>query len=81
MAMTLEQISLEVLGLPTKHRAILAEKILRSLDEDETTTGNMEALWQEEAERRWRAFQEGTAKCRPADEVLRDLRASLKGQQ
>jgi len=75
MAMTLEQISLEVLGLPAKHRAILAEKILRSLDED--AEANTEELWKEEAERRWKEIQDGTAKCRPAEDVLRDVRASL----
>ena len=46
--MTLEQISLEVLGLPTKHRAILAEKILQSLDDE--TESDIEKLWQDEAE-------------------------------
>ena len=77
--MTLEQISLEVLGLPTKHRAILAERILQSLDDE--ADGNIEKLWQEEAERRWEEIQAGTAICRPAEEVFRDLRASLKSSK
>jgi hypothetical protein len=37
-----------------------------------------ELLWVEEAERRFKEIQEGTAICRPAKEVLRDARAKLK---
>lgn len=76
MAMTLEQISLEVLGPPTQQRALLAEKILQSLDDE--TESDVEKLWQDEAERRWEEIKAGTAKCRPAEEVQRDLRASLQ---
>ncbi len=76
MAMTLEQISLEVLGLPTKHRAILAEKILRSLDED--AESEVEKLWKIEIDRRWKEIQNGTAVCIPAEEVMKEAYASLK---
>lgn len=76
MAMTLEQISLEVLGLPTKHRALLAEKILQSLDHE--TEPNIKKLWQEEVDRRWREIQDGTVACIPAEEVMREAYASLK---
>jgi len=58
------------------HRAILAEKILRSLDED--ADAYIEALWKEEAERRWKESQDGAAKCRPAEEVMREAYASLE---
>jgi hypothetical protein len=37
-----------------------------------------ELLWIEEAERRLKEIQEGTATCRPAEDVLRDVRAKLK---
>ena len=76
MAMTLEQISLEVLGLPTKHRALLAEKILQSLDHE--TEPNVKKLWQEEVDRRWREIQDGAVTCIPAEEVMREAYASLK---
>jgi hypothetical protein len=39
-----------------------------------------ELLWIEEAERRLKEIQEGTATCRPAEDVLRDARAKIKKQ-
>ena len=48
----------------------------RSLDEE--ADRNLEKLWQDEAERRWEEIKAGTAICRPAEEVLRDLRAGLQ---
>lgn len=75
MAMTLEQIALEALGLPVKHRAILAEKLLLSLEED--ADSDVEEKWMKEVERRWQEIQYGTAVCIPAEEVLQRLRAGL----
>jgi hypothetical protein len=39
---------------------------------------NTELLWAEEAKRRFKEIQEGTAICKPARYVLRDARAKLK---
>lgn len=43
MSMPIEQLTVELLGLPTQHRALLAEKLISSLDD--TTMPDTEALW------------------------------------
>jgi hypothetical protein len=75
MAMTIEQISLELLSLPTQYRALLAHKLITSLEDDVTfDTGT---LWIREAERRFKEIQDGAVLCRPAEDVLRDARKKL----
>ena len=69
MAMTVEQIAFEALGLPATSRAALAEKLIASLDETEDP--DADALWRQEIERREREIDEGKVKCIPADEALR----------
>lgn len=72
-AMEPNQIEAAALNLDARSRASLAEKLLRSLDnlsEDEA-----DALWAEEAERRDAEMDLGANSGRPAEEVLRDIRA------
>jgi hypothetical protein len=78
MPMTIEQITLELLGLPAQYRALLAEKLLSSLED--SIVSDTESLWIKEAERRFKEIQEGTVICRPAEEVLRDAREKLKAK-
>jgi putative addiction module component (TIGR02574 family) len=59
------------LGLPPENRAVLAEKLLESLENE--GDGDIKAAWAEEAERRVRALKEGALKTIPGDEVLRSL--------
>lgn len=73
--MTLEQLTIELLGLPAKARASLAETLLISLDED--AGGEMDALWAREAERRLHEAEEGGVNLRPAKAVLEDARSRL----
>ena len=40
MPLTIEKIALELLGLPAESRALLAEKLIESLDEKEDTDTN-----------------------------------------
>jgi putative addiction module component (TIGR02574 family) len=55
------------LRLPANDRAVLAERLLASLDDlDEHES---DRLWGEEAERRLAAYRDGTAGARPAEEV------------
>lgn len=79
MSMTIEQLTIELLGLPVQYRALLAEKLIASLDEK--VVPDNEALWIKEAERRFKEIQDGTAVCRPAEDVLRDVRAKLATPQ
>lgn len=72
--MSTEEVESEALKLSPKDRARLAERLLQSLEDltDEENT----RLWAEEAERRGAAWDETVA--RPAADVLRDARSSLK---
>ena len=76
MSATVEKIALELLGLPTKSRALLAEKLIESLDEKQDK--NVESLWIKEARRRSKEIKSGKVKCKPAKDVLREARMKLK---
>ena len=75
MSRTLEEIGKEVFGLPPKDRAVLAERLLASLDEEPEE--DVEELWYAEAERRYQEYREGKAKMSPAAEVFERVRRSL----
>ncbi|HAK93964.1 MAG TPA: addiction module antitoxin RelB [Planctomycetes bacterium] len=60
----------EALRLPREARAFLAEKLLESLDLDESVPLSPE--WQEEICRRCRELDEGKVTLIPAEEVLRE---------
>jgi len=72
MAATFEQLTHEALTLSETERALLAQKLLQSL---ETAEEGVEEAWSAEISRRLNRVQEGTAEGRPAEEVFRDLRA------
>lgn len=76
MSATVEKIALELLGLPIKSRALLAEKLIESLDEKQDK--NVESLWIKEARRRSKEIKSGKVKCKPAKDVLREARLKLK---
>ena len=71
MKITLEKTALELLGLPTSSRALLAEKLLASLEADEPSD-KIERAWKKEALIRYQAFKSGKAAVRPHAEVMRD---------
>lgn len=73
---TVKKIALELLGLPAESRALLAEKLIESLDEKQDK--DIEAVWIKEAKRRSREIKNGKVKCRPAKDVLREARLKLK---
>ena len=56
--------------------AALAETLLASLDEIDDIEN--ERLWVEEAERRYREYKLGNMSSRPAEDVLRDVRARIE---
>lgn len=74
--MTIEQLAIELLGLPAKARAALAEKLIASLEEE--ASGDVDALWAEVAERRLKEAESGTVSLRPAEAVLADARSRLR---
>lgn len=75
--MTMEQLAIQLLGLPAKARAILAEKLIASLEE-ESATGDLYALWVEEAERRLQEAEDGAVALLPADAVIGEARSRIR---
>ena len=71
--MELHQIEEAALNLDAQARARLAEKLLRSLDE--LREDESDAFWAEEAARRDAEMDRDATRGRPAEDVLRDLRA------
>ena len=76
MPATAKQLTEQALGLPESDRAELAHRLLLSLEEIEEE-GVTEA-WEGEIAKRIERLKNGTAKGRPAEDVLRDLRARLR---
>jgi putative addiction module component (TIGR02574 family) len=67
MNSNLEAVFAAALALPPASRAVLAEKLVKSLDDHDQA--GIEAAWVEEVERRLQAFDRGTLKAIPGDEV------------
>jgi putative addiction module component (TIGR02574 family) len=74
--MTLNELETEALRLDPKSRALLAERLLGSLDA--LSEAEIEKLWLDEAERREQEWDAGKVEGIPADQVLRELRSSPK---
>ena len=75
MPLTLDQLSEEAMRLPSEARALLAERMIESLDsepEDEA-----QHLWAAEAIRRRDEIRTGRVQPIPADEVLAEVRRSV----
>jgi len=65
----IEALAKETMALDIEDRALLAGKLLLSLDEP--TSSEVERLWLDEAERRLDDYREGRVQGIPADEVFR----------
>ena len=66
----------DALKLPRDVRALIAEKLLESLDYEEPFELSNE--WKEEIERRCQGIDNGTVQLIPGDEVLNEAVARLK---
>lgn len=75
MPRSLAEIEEEVLQLPERDRAALAEHLLLSLMPGEDVDAENE--WLQEAERRYQAYREGRIKSRTADLVIQEARNKL----
>lgn len=62
--------------LPVNERAILAEHLIRSLDD--VDEDDLERIWFEEADRRYQAYKAGEISSRLSDEVFRDARSRIR---
>jgi hypothetical protein len=72
----LKQCEAKALKLSPSDRAMLAHRLISSLDTLESTEN--ERLWIEEAGRRYKAYRKGKISSRSANDAIRDVRAALK---
>jgi putative addiction module component (TIGR02574 family) len=75
MALTLEQIAEEALALPNEARALLADRLVESLDRPEDD--DLKGLWASEALRRLNDVRSGFVQTIPGDEALQQVRRTL----
>jgi putative addiction module component (TIGR02574 family) len=75
MSMTVEQIAAEALSLPSEARALLADKLVESLDPAEG--GLIRQLWASEAKRRIDDVRSGRVQTIPGDEALARVRSAV----
>jgi len=75
MGMTVEQIVDEALGLPSEARALLADRLVESLDPAED--GYVRQLWAAEAMRRRDEVRAGRVLAVPGEEGLAQVRRAV----
>lgn len=75
MSMTVEQIVEEALGLPSEARALLADRLVESLDPAEDGYGHQ--LWLAEAMRRRDEVRSGRVQTISGEEALAQVRRSV----
>lgn len=75
MALTAEQIAEAALALPSEARAFLADRLVESLDPEET--GPHRDLWAAEAIRRRDEVRNGLVKTIPAEEALNRVKQAV----
>ncbi len=73
--MTVEQIAVEALSLPSEARALLADKLVESLDPAED--GIVRQLGVSEANRRLDDVRSGRVQTIPGDEALARVRSAV----
>ena len=75
MSMTIDQLAEEALALPSDQRALLADRLVESLDAAEASRNDR--LWATEAKRRRDEVRNGVVQTIPGDEALARVRRSL----
>jgi putative addiction module component (TIGR02574 family) len=73
--MSVEQITDEVMALPSEARALLADRLVESLDPAED--GYIHRLWVTETRRRLDDVRSGRVKTIPGEEALAQVRQTL----
>jgi hypothetical protein len=75
--MRVEEIADEALGLPSEARALLADRLVESLDPVED--GYIHGLWAKEANRRVQEFRSGAVQAICGEEAVAKLRQKYNG--
>jgi putative addiction module component (TIGR02574 family) len=71
MPLTLDQITEEAIKLPPESRALLADKLVQSLESEDT--GEIQQLWSAEAIRRRDEIRSGQVQPIPGDQVIEEV--------
>ena len=75
MSMSVEQLAEEALALPSDSRALLADRIVESLDAG--ALSDLDRLWGAEAKRRRDEVREGRVKTIPGEEAFLSVRRAV----
>jgi putative addiction module component (TIGR02574 family) len=75
MNLTVEQVAEEALALPSEARALLADRLVESLDPAED--GLIRQLWVAEARRRRDDVRSGRVKTIPGEEALAQVKRAV----
>jgi len=75
MQITVEQIAEEALALPSEARALLADRLVESLDPAED--GYIRQLWLEEAQRRIDEVRNGSVATIPGEIAFSQVRSAI----
>ena len=75
MSLTAEQLAVEALALPSEARALLADRLVKSLDSVEE--GYVRQLWAAEATRRLEEVRSGRVKTIPEEEALARVKGAV----
>ena len=76
MSKLVAELEREAKHLPEQDRALLAHHLIASIDPGEDV--DAEAVWLEEAERRYQAYRQGKLTAKPVDQVFREAKSQLK---
>jgi Putative addiction module component len=69
------RLTAEILSLPSASRAILADKLIESLEFDIDTS--IQSAWSSEAKKRWDEVRDGSVRVIPGDDALAQVRNSI----
>ena len=73
--MTIEQLAAEALNLPSEERALLADRLVESLDA--AALNHLDELWMAEAQRRLEEVRSGRVQTIPGEEAAARVRRAL----
>ena len=73
--MNIEQLAAEALALSSEERALLADRLVESLNDAESN--HLDQLWAAEAERRLDNVRSGRVQTIPGEEALAQVRRAL----
>lgn len=76
MPKSVAELEREANHLPLQDRALLAHHLIASLDPGEEV--DAEAVWLDEAERRYQAYRQGQLAAKPAEQVFREAKSKLR---